>query len=137
MATLTGKIHSGTATQQKTEKFAMRTFVLEMTDNGYTNYAELQLVNNNCGLLDQFKPGDMVTASYNVRGNLWNSPNGKSALLILIVGRLNLHSNKHLHSHRGNGDILHSHRSNGDNLHSNKHLHSQNKMKCHSKTQIL
>ena len=80
MTTLTGKIHSGTATQQKTEKFAMRTFVLEMTDNGYTNYAELQLVNNNCGLLDQFKPGDIVTVSYNVRGNLWNSPNGEKCI---------------------------------------------------------
>ena len=80
MATLTGKIHSETATQQKTEKFAMRTFVLEMTDNGYTNYAELQLVNNNCGLLNQFKPGDMVTVSYNVRGNLWNSPNGEKCI---------------------------------------------------------
>ena len=80
MTTLTGKIHSGTATQQKTEKFAMRTFVLEMTDNGYTNYAELQLINNNCGLLDQFKPGDMVTVSYNVTGNLWNSPNGEKCI---------------------------------------------------------
>ena len=39
MATLTGKIHSGTATQQKTEKFAMRTFVLEMTDNGYGSFS--------------------------------------------------------------------------------------------------
>ena len=80
MTTLTGKIHSGTATQQRTERFAMRTFVLEMTDNGYTNYAELQLVNNNCGLLDQFKPGDMVTVHYNVRGNLWNSPTGEKCI---------------------------------------------------------
>ena len=90
MATLTGKIHSGTATQQKTEKFAMRTFVLEMTDNGYTNYAELQLVNNNCGLLDQFKPGDMVTASYNVRGNLWNSPNGEKCITNLNCFKIEL-----------------------------------------------
>ena len=125
MTTLTGKIHSGTATQQKTEKFAMRTFVLDMTDNGYTNYAELQLVNNNCGLLDQFKPGDMVTVSYNVRGICGTHQMEKSALLILIVGRLNLQSHKHRHSHRGNGDNLHSH----------KHRHSHSKMKYHSKNQ--
>lgn len=79
---ITGRLYSATATQQKTDRFSVRTFVLEMTTeaNGqtYTNYAELQLVNNNCQLLNQFQKGQLVTVNFDVRGSMWQAPSGET-----------------------------------------------------------
>jgi len=74
---LTGKIVSGTATEKKTDTFSVRTFVLELTETNatgqvFTNLAQFQLVNNNCAVLDQFQPGQMVNVHFNVRGQAWN-----------------------------------------------------------------
>ena len=72
--TITGKLHSGTATEQKTESFSVRFFVLEITDGNYTSHAQFQLVNKNTALLSNFKKNEMVTVTFNVGGRLWNSP---------------------------------------------------------------
>lgn len=71
---ITGRLHSGTATEQKTDTFSVRTFVLAIEDGQYTSYAQFQLVNKNTELLDRFKPNDTVTVTFNVNGRLWNSP---------------------------------------------------------------
>lgn len=73
---LSGKLHSATPTEQKSEKFQVRTFVLEISETTstgqvYTNYAQFQLVNNNCSILDNFRPGQQVTVSFDVRGQFW------------------------------------------------------------------
>lgn len=79
--TLTGRLYSGTAIEQKTDTFKFRKFVLEITEsvngNTYTNYVEFQLINNNVTLLEQFQKGQMVTVHFNVKGNLWTSPQGE------------------------------------------------------------
>lgn len=71
-----GKMHLIHDTQQITDTFAKREFVLEMTDHSptgmtYTNYATFQVVNNNCSLLDNFSQGEEVKVSFNLRGNRW------------------------------------------------------------------
>lgn len=78
--TLSGRLHSATATEQKTDTFRIRKFVLEVTENAngqsYTNFAEFQLVNNNCDILNNFQRGQNVTVHFNVRGQIWTNPQG-------------------------------------------------------------
>ena len=72
---VTGKLHVKYETQQVSEKFKKREFVLELAEeingNIYTNYAKMQLVQNKCDILDRFKEGDLVKVSFNIKGNKW------------------------------------------------------------------
>ncbi len=72
---VTGKILHKYDTQQVSERFKKREFVLELAEeingNTYTNYAKMQLVQNKCELLDRYNEGDMVKVSFNIKGNRW------------------------------------------------------------------
>lgn len=73
---ITGRLFEKFDTQQITPTFSKREFVLELSEqaaNGmtYTNYASFQLANNQCSLIDNFQLGDMLTVSFNIRGNKW------------------------------------------------------------------
>ncbi len=73
---LTGRLYEKFPKQQIKENFSKREFVLEISEQGangmmYTNYAAFQLVNAQCDLIENFNLGDMVTVSFNVRGNKW------------------------------------------------------------------
>lgn len=72
---VTGRLHLKQPTQVVSDKFKKREFVLELTeyinDKPYTNYAKLQLVQAKCDILDKFNEGDMVTVSFNIKGNRW------------------------------------------------------------------
>lgn len=73
---LTGRLYSATPTEQKTDKLKVRTFILDCTETTatgetYQNYAQFQLVNNNCDILNGFQPGQPVKVSFNVKGNFW------------------------------------------------------------------
>lgn len=60
-------------TQQVSEKFKKREFVIELQEeiNGslYTNFAKMQLVQNKCDIIDRFFPGDMLKVNFNIKGN--------------------------------------------------------------------
>lgn len=70
-----GKLIEKYPTQQVSERFKKREFVLDITEevngNSYPNFAKLQAVQNRCELLDSFNEGDMVKVSFNIRGNKW------------------------------------------------------------------
>ena len=72
---VTGKLLVKYDTQQVSEKFKKREFVLELAEdiNGsiYTNFAKMQLVQNKCDIIDRFNEGDMVKVSFNIKGNRW------------------------------------------------------------------
>jgi len=72
---VTGKLIVKYDTQQVSEKFRKREFVLELSEdingNTYTNYAKMQLVQNKCDLLDRFSEGDVVKVNFNIKGNRW------------------------------------------------------------------
>jgi len=72
---VTGKLLVKYETQQVSEKFKKREFVLELAEeingNTYTNYAKMQLVQNKCEIIDRFKEGDLVKVSFNIKGNRW------------------------------------------------------------------
>jgi hypothetical protein len=72
---VTGKLLVKYETQQVSEKFKKREFVLELAEeingNTYTNFAKMQLVQNKCEIIDRFKEGDVVKVSFNIKGNKW------------------------------------------------------------------
>ena len=72
---VTGKLLVKYDTQQVSEKFKKREFVLELAEeingNTYTNFAKMQLVQNKCEIIDRFKEGDVVKVSFNIKGNKW------------------------------------------------------------------
>ena len=72
---LTGKLVAINETQQVSERFKKREFVLEIAEeingNVYTNYAKMQLVQNKCEIIDNFQIGDTVKVSFNIKGNKW------------------------------------------------------------------
>jgi hypothetical protein len=72
---ITGRLAVKNETQQIKESFKKRDFVLEISEevNGktYTNFAQFQLVQNRCDILDGFNVGDTVKVSFNIKGNKW------------------------------------------------------------------
>ena len=72
---VTGKLAVKYDTQQVSERFKKREFVLEISEeingNVYTNYAKMQLEQNKCDILDRFNEGDQVKVSFNLKGNKW------------------------------------------------------------------
>ncbi len=72
---VTGKLAVKYDTQQVSERFKKREFVMELAEeingNVYTNYAKMQLVQNKCEILDRFNEGDAIKVSFNIKGNRW------------------------------------------------------------------
>ncbi len=72
---VTGKLLVKYESQQVSEKFKKREFVIELAEeingNIYTNFAKMQLVQNKCEIIDRFKEGDLVKVSFNLKGNKW------------------------------------------------------------------
>jgi len=72
---ITGKLLVKYATQQVSDKFRKREFVLEIAEeingNIYTNFAKMQLVQAKCDIIDRYNEGDMVKVSFNIKGNKW------------------------------------------------------------------
>lgn len=89
---ITGKLLEKYDTQVVSERFKKREFVLELVDetsNGnFVNYAKMQLVQNKTDLLDQFKVGDTVRATFNIKGNRYDKNGTTSYFTNLDVWRL-------------------------------------------------
>ena len=59
------------------EKFKKRSFVLEHGDNPqYLENVLFELHQDRCSILDNFKVGDMVDVSFNLKGRKWTNENG-------------------------------------------------------------
>jgi hypothetical protein len=72
-----GKVHFKYDTQQVTDKFKKREFVLEIIEGAYPEYIKFQLTQDKCGLLDKYKLGDEISVTFNLRGKPFNSKNGE------------------------------------------------------------
>lgn len=66
-----GKIKSVSNTEQKSAKFAIRTFIIETKDK-YPQLLEFQLINNNTFIIDPFSAGDEVDVFFNLNGREYN-----------------------------------------------------------------
>lgn len=64
-------------TQQVSEKFKKREFVIQDTENPqYPQYIKFELAQDKCSLLDGYNLGDMVDVSFNLRGRSYVNPQG-------------------------------------------------------------
>lgn len=72
---VTGKLIVKYPTQQVSDKFKKREFVIELTEeingNAYTNFAKMQLVQTKCDIIDRFNEGDTIKVNFNIKGNRW------------------------------------------------------------------
>lgn len=63
-----GKLEVIYDTQQVTDRFKKREFVLEVQNGMYPEYVKFQLTQDRCGLLDPFSTGDEITVNFNLKG---------------------------------------------------------------------
>ena len=76
---VTGRIHSIFPTQQVSERFSKREFVVELADNAkYPQTVLFQLTGDRCGQLDEFAVGTQVRIEFSLRGREWKSPKGET-----------------------------------------------------------
>ena len=90
----TGRIHALFDTQQVTERFRKREFVVELGDNPrYPQYVLFQLTGDRCENLDGFEVGEEVKVEFSLRGREWQSPRGETkyfnSLDVWTLERLN------------------------------------------------
>ena len=62
-------------TVQVTDKFCKREFVLETGDK-YLEFVKFQVVQDKCGLLDNFKEGEPATVYFNLKGKPYTNKEG-------------------------------------------------------------
>jgi hypothetical protein len=73
-----GKLHVAYETKQVSAKFTKREFVVEVPDGKYPQMVSFQLTGDRCSVLDDFKVGDQVRVTFNLRGREWKSPQGET-----------------------------------------------------------
>jgi single-strand DNA-binding protein len=67
-----GKLHKKFETESKTATFQAREFVIEIADGNYPQMVKFQLVQDRCGLIDDYSEGDQVKIHFDLRGREWN-----------------------------------------------------------------
>ena len=83
MTTIKGTIKKINETQQVTDSFKKREFVVETQDQYPQTYL-IEFTQDNVTKLDNFKEGQNVDVSYNLRGREWTSPEGKTMYFTTI-----------------------------------------------------
>jgi hypothetical protein len=74
MFKLTGTVKLISETQQISEKFSKREFVISETSSMYPQDILFQATQDKCSLLDSVKVQDQIEVSFNLRGREWTSP---------------------------------------------------------------
>jgi len=77
MFKLTGTLKVINDTQQVTEKFSKREFVVTESSSMYPQDILFQAVQDKCSMIDGYHTGDQVEVSFNLRGREWTSPQGE------------------------------------------------------------
>lgn len=77
MFTLSGIIKVKNDTQQVSDKFKKREFVVTDSSGNYPQDIQMQLTQDNVSKLDSIKLGDSVNVSFFIRGREWTNPQGE------------------------------------------------------------
>ncbi|MEO1712477.1 MAG: DUF3127 domain-containing protein [Bacteroidota bacterium] len=67
-----GKLLKKYDTEQKSQTFQAREFVLEVVDGQYPQFIKFQLTQDRCSLLDPFEEGAEMKVHFDLRGREWN-----------------------------------------------------------------
>lgn len=74
---ITGQLKAKFDTQQVSDKFSKREFVLTTeASSPYPQHISMQVTQEKCAILDQFSEGQELKVRFNLRGREWNGPNG-------------------------------------------------------------
>lgn len=67
-----GTLHKKFDTENKTDTFQAREFVIEVADGNYPQLVKFQLVQDRCALLDTFEENEKIKVHFDLRGREWN-----------------------------------------------------------------
>lgn len=67
-----GKLHKKFDTENKTNTFQAREFVIEVADGNYPQFVKFQLTQDRCALIDDHEEGEMIKVYFDLRGREWN-----------------------------------------------------------------
>lgn len=63
---------------QVSDRFRKREFVIEYAENSqYPEYIKLECIQDKCNMLDDFRIGQEVNVSINLKGRKWTDPKGE------------------------------------------------------------
>jgi translation initiation factor IF-3 len=82
---VSGKIKVVNPEQQVSASFKKRELVVT-TDEQYPQHIMIEFTQDKCDLLNNYKPGDAVKVSINLRGREWVNPQGESKYFNSIQG---------------------------------------------------
>ena len=68
---LQGKLIEKIEEQVISEKFKKRDFVVEKTENNFTEQIKFQTVQDKTSLIESFNIGDEIKVHFNIKGNKW------------------------------------------------------------------
>ena len=74
---ITGILKVKNESQQVSEKFKKREFVITDNSSQYPQHISFQLTQDKCSLLDQYAVGAEIKVHFNLRGREWTSPQGE------------------------------------------------------------
>lgn len=63
-----GRLHKKFDSQQVTDTFQKREFIVEIEDGAYPQMIKFQLTQANCSKIDGFNEGDQIKVTFNLRG---------------------------------------------------------------------
>lgn len=69
---LKGQVHKIMPEEKITDNFTKQDFVIKLDDR-YTQYIKFQLIQDSCGLINRFDPGETVTVHFNIHGKEWKN----------------------------------------------------------------
>jgi hypothetical protein len=67
-----GKLHKKYDTENKTDSFQAREFVIVVESGNYPQYVKFQLTQDRCAALDPFEEGQEMKVHFDLRGREWN-----------------------------------------------------------------
>ena len=68
---LSGKLFEKFDEVQVSDSFKKREFVVETSENNFTEHVKFQLLQDRCGLIDGIEVNEEVTVSFNIKGRRW------------------------------------------------------------------
>lgn len=74
---ITGILKVKGNTQQVSEKFKKREFVITDNSSQYPQHIQFQLVQDKTNILDTYNVGDEIKVYFNLRGREWTNPQGE------------------------------------------------------------
>lgn len=67
-----GKLYKKFDTENKTQSFQAREFVIEVSSGNYPQLIKFQLTQDRCNVIDEYKEGETIKVHFDLRGREWN-----------------------------------------------------------------